>query len=332
MEEQVPALQLARIVDRFRGRKGFPTQNVLAVVDFDLIFMYVSAGWEGFAHDSTVLRHSLEHPNGLRVPEGWWPYIVAEILRPGAYRLKTIKGEGPRCFQWLMVFREIHHEECVKQINAKYHTNFTQWQVYHKYHKLKGQWKVILQAKNLSGANFDDVKKMILYDETEVVRMHNDKDPRAKFINVPIHCYNEMEFIFQDKHATGEFTVLQVPYDLPSTQDGDLIDDKNVNRAEDVDPGLQYDSDCLHEEEDGNNGESSSSKRPAASKPERVKRTKHDDSAISEVTHVLGDMFDTMCFTHVTHPNEELFKTIDAMKEYPLFVRLELQEYLVSCK
>jgi len=156
-----------------------------------------------------------------------------------------------------------------------------------------------------------------------------DKDPRAKFINVPIHCYDEMEFIFQDKHATGEFTVLQAPYDLPSTQNGDLIGDKNANHGEDVHLGLQYDSECLVEE-DGNNGGSSSSKRPAASKPEKVKRTKRDDSAISEVTHVLRDMSDTMRFTHVTHPNEELFKTIDAMKEYPLFVRLELQEYLAN--
>ncbi|CAD6269790.1 unnamed protein product [Miscanthus lutarioriparius] len=102
----------------------------------------------------------------------------------------------------------------------------------------------------------------------EVVRMQNDKDPRAKFINVPIHCYDEMEFIFQDKHETGEFTVLQAPYDLPSTQDGDLIGDKNVNQGEDVDPGLQYDSDCLAEE-DGNNGGSTSSKSLATSKPEK---------------------------------------------------------------
>uniref|UniRef100_A0A0E0JGN9 Uncharacterized protein n=1 Tax=Oryza punctata TaxID=4537 RepID=A0A0E0JGN9_ORYPU len=35
------------------------------------------------------------------------------------------------------------------------------------------QWKVILKAKNLSGANFDDVEKRILDDETEVVRMKN---------------------------------------------------------------------------------------------------------------------------------------------------------------
>lgn len=101
----------------------------------------------------------------------------------------------------------------------------------------------MLQAKNLSGANFDDVKKMVLYDETGVVRMQNvsfyvlinliwlcclctivkyeintghvqDKDQREKFIIVPIHCY-EMEFIFQDKHATREFTVLQAPDDFP---------------------------------------------------------------------------------------------------------------------
>ena len=42
--------------DRFRGRKSFPTQNVLAAVDFDLRFTYVLAGWEGSAHDSYVLQ------------------------------------------------------------------------------------------------------------------------------------------------------------------------------------------------------------------------------------------------------------------------------------
>jgi hypothetical protein len=49
---------------------------VLATVDFDLMFTYVCAGWEGSTHDSTVLRHSLEHPNDLRVPEG--KYYLAD--------------------------------------------------------------------------------------------------------------------------------------------------------------------------------------------------------------------------------------------------------------
>ena len=54
----------------FRGRKNYPTQNVLAVVDFDLKFTYVLAGWEGSAHDATILADALERDDGLRVPEG----------------------------------------------------------------------------------------------------------------------------------------------------------------------------------------------------------------------------------------------------------------------
>ena len=54
----------------FRGRQNYATQNVMAVVDFDLRFTYVLAGWEGTAHDALVLRDALERENGLRVPQG----------------------------------------------------------------------------------------------------------------------------------------------------------------------------------------------------------------------------------------------------------------------
>ncbi|XP_037404921.1 uncharacterized protein LOC119267603 isoform X1 [Triticum dicoccoides] len=54
----------------FRGRKKHTTQNVMAAVDFDLRFTYVLAGWEGTAHDATVLRDALIRENGLRVPQG----------------------------------------------------------------------------------------------------------------------------------------------------------------------------------------------------------------------------------------------------------------------
>ena len=42
----------------------------MAVVDFDLRFTYVLAGWEGAAHDALVLQDALERENGLRVPQG----------------------------------------------------------------------------------------------------------------------------------------------------------------------------------------------------------------------------------------------------------------------
>ena len=52
----------------FLGRKHTTTQNVLAVVDFDLWFTYVLAGWEGSAHDALILADALQRSDRLKVP------------------------------------------------------------------------------------------------------------------------------------------------------------------------------------------------------------------------------------------------------------------------
>ena len=54
----------------FRGRKSNPTQNVMAVVDYDLKFTYVLAGWEGSAHDALILADAIERNDGFIVLEG----------------------------------------------------------------------------------------------------------------------------------------------------------------------------------------------------------------------------------------------------------------------
>lgn len=55
----------------YRNRKGVISQNVLAVCNFDLQFIYVLSGWEGSAHDSEVLQDSLtRRTSRLQVPEG----------------------------------------------------------------------------------------------------------------------------------------------------------------------------------------------------------------------------------------------------------------------
>ncbi|XP_020266423.1 protein ALP1-like [Asparagus officinalis] len=63
------------MVGAFRGRKPYPTQNVLGAIDFDLKFTYVLAGWEGSAHDALVLKDAIERPNGLKIPQGKY-YLV----------------------------------------------------------------------------------------------------------------------------------------------------------------------------------------------------------------------------------------------------------------
>ena len=51
----------------YRGRKGDCTFNVMAVCDFDMYFTFVSAGWEGSAHDARVLDHATRTP-GVNFP------------------------------------------------------------------------------------------------------------------------------------------------------------------------------------------------------------------------------------------------------------------------
>ncbi|KAJ4819706.1 nuclease [Rhynchospora pubera] len=55
---------------RYRSRKQFPTQNILVACSFDLKFKYVLAGWEGSAHDSTVLQDALTREDKLKIPHG----------------------------------------------------------------------------------------------------------------------------------------------------------------------------------------------------------------------------------------------------------------------
>ncbi|KAJ1688592.1 hypothetical protein LUZ63_012747 [Rhynchospora breviuscula] len=60
--------------ERFINRKGEYTQNVMAAVDFDGNFLAVVAGWEGSAHDNTILRSALQK-GLLYVPPGKY-YLV----------------------------------------------------------------------------------------------------------------------------------------------------------------------------------------------------------------------------------------------------------------
>ena len=55
---------------RFRGRKDWPTQNVLAACSFDMKFTYVLPGWEGTASDSRIIKNALIREDKLIIPQG----------------------------------------------------------------------------------------------------------------------------------------------------------------------------------------------------------------------------------------------------------------------
>ena len=43
----------------YLGRKGVPTQNVMAACDFDSLFTFVMARWEGAAHDTCIFLDAI---------------------------------------------------------------------------------------------------------------------------------------------------------------------------------------------------------------------------------------------------------------------------------
>lgn len=56
----------------FIGRKGYPTQNVMAACDFNMLFTFVWAGWEGSAHDTRIFNNALnsDHIKFPKPPTG----------------------------------------------------------------------------------------------------------------------------------------------------------------------------------------------------------------------------------------------------------------------
>ncbi|KAM3318532.1 hypothetical protein ACQJBY_035974 [Aegilops geniculata] len=79
---------------RYIGRSGSTTQNVLAICDFDMHFMYTSVGQPGSMHDTSVLYHAIEadkdtfpHP-----PKGKYYLVDAGYPNRPGY-LAPYKGE-----------------------------------------------------------------------------------------------------------------------------------------------------------------------------------------------------------------------------------------------
>ncbi|KAI0508208.1 hypothetical protein KFK09_014343 [Dendrobium nobile] len=65
----IPAVVNKNLQNRYRNRKGFTSQNVIAAVSFDRQFVYVGSGWEGSAADMRVLRWAIEEGD-FKVPAG----------------------------------------------------------------------------------------------------------------------------------------------------------------------------------------------------------------------------------------------------------------------
>ncbi|XP_039686890.1 uncharacterized protein [Medicago truncatula] len=94
----------AKDAPHYRGRKEYPTQNVLAACTFDLKFTYVLAGWEGSAFDSRIIKNALTREDKLKIPQGKYYLVDAGFMltsglitpyRGVRYHLKEFSARNP---------------------------------------------------------------------------------------------------------------------------------------------------------------------------------------------------------------------------------------------
>ncbi|XP_052620836.1 uncharacterized protein LOC128126768 [Lactuca sativa] len=62
---------------KYIGRKGYATQNIMIVCDFNMCFTFVWTSWEGTAHDTRIFNEALQRPDlNFPYPTGDKYYVV----------------------------------------------------------------------------------------------------------------------------------------------------------------------------------------------------------------------------------------------------------------
>lgn len=111
---------------RYRNRKGHLSQNVLAACNFEMQFSYILSGWEGSAHDGTVLRDATFN-HGFKTPVGrYWlgdaGYSNADTVlvpyRSTRYHLKEqrLSGQKPENSKELFNLRHASLRNVIERI------------------------------------------------------------------------------------------------------------------------------------------------------------------------------------------------------------------------
>jgi hypothetical protein len=121
---------------RYRNRKGTLSQNILAVCNFDMQFVYILAGWEGSAHDSRVLSDA-QASQGFLTPKGkYWlgdagygnSEFVMAPYRGVRYHLKEVRQADQRPGNAKELFN-LRHSSLRNVIERIFGVLKRQWQI-----------------------------------------------------------------------------------------------------------------------------------------------------------------------------------------------------------
>ncbi|KAG8485785.1 hypothetical protein CXB51_019130 [Gossypium anomalum] len=165
------------------GRKGEPTQNIMAVYDFNMCFIFAFPGWEGTAHDSRIFLQALRKqqlkfphppPGKYYLVDSGYPQMAGFLgpYRGERYHLPDFHRGNHRASGKKEIFNHAH-----SSLRSVIERTFGVW---------KKKWPIL---RDIPSYSFDKqvlivIATMVLHNYIRRHAWSNDEDFR-QFENIP---------------------------------------------------------------------------------------------------------------------------------------------------
>ncbi|XP_062028918.1 uncharacterized protein LOC133744908 [Rosa rugosa] len=153
------------------GRKGMPTQNIMAACNFDMQFIFACAGWEGTAHDTRIFLSAIRNPkwNFPNPPSGKYYLVDA-----GYPQMKGYLGPYKNNTYHLPDFRRCGGPTGPKEVFNYVHSSLRSV-IERTFGVWKKKWKILRDMPNYP---FDKQVKIIIATMAlhNYIRRHAESD------------------------------------------------------------------------------------------------------------------------------------------------------------
>ncbi|VAI78890.1 unnamed protein product [Triticum turgidum subsp. durum] len=244
-------------------------------------------------------------------------YVLAEVASRGA---KTDKG-----------FKEVEKLKVAKRISSFVGYDVSITQVHNHIRKWRNRWTRLVYLKALSGALWDDDKKMVVLEEQHYLGHTQDHPADAELLNSPLENYDYMELCFANKHATGKYAMgpgvpLGTPIvvedkDKPNVMEGEGTTDEVLQHL----PGSNFVLPTASATQDPS--PTSNKKRKRASG-----LTEEDSIQCSNMTDAMREIASAINNTCHAETHPDLYKAVMDLLVFNQDERLAVLDYLTEHK
>ncbi|XP_077239772.1 uncharacterized protein LOC143880686 [Tasmannia lanceolata] len=181
---------------RFICCKGWPSQNVLAVCDFDLKFTYVLAGGKG--RHQTLGYNESTSVEKRKKNNSWNDDMDRHLIVAMQHQI----AEGQKAPNG---FKDVAYNGAAQELTTVLKKQITKEHIKNRLKTMKTNYRFLNTIVNLSGFGWDpQLKKISVEDQVKNDYLVRNPD-HLRFFNNRWELYEEMKEVFGEDYATGEF-------------------------------------------------------------------------------------------------------------------------------